>query len=351
MPTRGASRGGLSGQLSMNDDLVNQLMGSAAGPTKSFSVEQFAEMFKPPAAGGAAGGAATTSADASSPRGRARRGSANPTTSSGSGKTSEEIWKNIQLSGADSLQGPPSILPTPQGSGAFGTLGALTGKLSLPTGSMLFPQKSIERLVGEHAGGAARPATEWMDLMLASIAPSAPPGPGLQPTRSARLALEKAAERLVTEMDASPMGMGARSAARGARGASLLGRTAPVRKDAPAAAAAGSKRGAAGTAGAKKRGRAASEAADAERVPFTLPPKKKGRKKKGEVDTETEEEKAMRAEERQRKNRESAARSHRRKAELAGALEKRATDAEAKAERLEKEVAKLKAEIARLKRK
>jgi len=352
MPTRGASRGGLSGQLSMNDDLVNQLMGSAAGPTKSFSVEQFAEMFKPPAAGGAAGGAATTSADASSPRGRARRGSANPTTSSGSGKTSEEIWKNIQLSGADSLQGPPSILPTPQGSGAFGTVGTLTGKLSLPTGSMLFPQKSIERLVGEHAGGAARPATEWMDLMLASIAPSAPPGPGLQPTRSARLALEKAAERLVTEMDASPTGMGARSAARGARGASLLGRTAPVRKDAPAAAAAaGSKRGAAGTAGAKKRGRAASEAADAERVPFTLPPKKKGRKKKGEVDTETEEEKAMRAEERQRKNRESAARSHRRKAELAGALEKRATDAEAKAERLEKEVAKLKAEIARLKRK
>jgi len=347
MPTRGASRGGLSGQLSMNDDLVNQLMGSAAGPTKSFSVEQFAEMFKPPAAGGAAGGAATTSADASSPRGRARRGSANPTTSSGSGKTSEEIWKNIQLSGADSLQGPPSILPTPQGSGAFGTIGTLTGKLSLPTGSMLFPQKSIERLVGEHAGGAARPATEWMDLMLASIAPSAPPGPGLQPTRSARLALEKAAERLVTEMDASPTGMGARSAARGARGASLLGRTASVRKDAPA----GSKRGAAGAAGAKKRGRAASEAADAERVPFTLPPKKKGRKKKGEVDTETEEEKAMRAEERQRKNRESAARSHRRKAELAGALEKRATDAEAKAERLEKEVAKLKAEIARLKRK
>jgi hypothetical protein len=333
----------------MNDDLVNQLMGSAAGPTKSFSVEQFAEMFKPPAAGGAAGGAATTSADASSPRGRARRGSANPTTSSGSGKTSEEIWKNIQLSGADSLQGPPSILPTPQGSGAFGTIGTLTGKLSLPTGSMLFPQKSIERLVGEHAGGAARPATEWMDLMLASIAPSAPPGPGpgLQPTRSARLALEKAAERLVTEMDASPTGMGARSAARGARGASLLGRTASVRKDAPA----GSKRGAAGAAGAKKRGRAASEAADAERVPFTLPPKKKGRKKKGEVDTETEEEKAMRAEERQRKNRESAARSHRRKAELAGALEKRATDAEAKAERLEKEVAKLKAEIARLKRK
>jgi len=238
MPTRGASRGGLSGQLSMNDDLVNQLMGSAAGPTKSFSVEQFAEMFKPPAAGGAAGGAATTLADASSPRGRARRGSANPTTSSGSGKTSEEIWKNIQLSGADSLQGPPSILPTPQGSGAFGTIGTLTGKLSLPTGSMLFPQKSIERLVDEHAGGAARPATEWMDLMLASVAPSAPPGPGLQPTRSARLALEKAAERLVTEMDASPTGMGARSAARGARGASLLGRTASVRKDAPAAPAA-----------------------------------------------------------------------------------------------------------------
>ena len=345
MPTRGASRGGLSGQLSMNDDLVNQLMGSAAGPTKSFSVEQFAEMFKPPAAGGAAGGAATTLADASSPRGRARRGSANPTTSSGSGKTSEEIWKNIQLSGADSLQGPPSILPTPQGSGALGTLGTLTGKLPIPTGSMLFPQKSIERLVDENAGSAVRPATEWYDMMLASL-PSVPKG--LQPTNSARIALESAAERLVSEMDASP-GRGARGAARVARGASLLGRNAS-RKDAIAAGAAGAKDAKQGAAGSKKRGRAALEA-DTERKPFTLPPKKKGRKKKGEIDTETEEEKQMRAEERQRKNRESAARSHRRKAELAGALEKRAVDAEAKAERLEKEVAKLKAEIAKLKRK
>jgi hypothetical protein len=326
----------------MNDELVNQLMGSAAGPTKSFSVEQFAEMFKPLAAGGAAGGAATTSANASSPRGRARRGSANPTTSSGSGKTSEEIWKNIQLSGADSLQGPPSILPTPQGSGALGTLGTLTGKLPIPTGSMLFPQKSIERLVDENAGSAVRPATEWYDMMLASL-PSVPKG--LQPTNSARIALESAAERLVSEMDASP-GRGARGAARVARGASLLGRNAS-RKDAIAAGAKDAKQGAAGS---KKRGRAALEA-DPERKPFTLPPKKKGRKKKGEIDLETEEEKQMRAEERQRKNRESAARSHRRKAELAGALEKRAVDAEAKAERLEKEVAKLKAEIAKLKRK
>ena len=349
MPTRGASRGGLSGQLSMNDELVNQLMGSAAGPTKSFSVEQFAEMFKPLAAGGAAGGAATTSANASSPRGRARRGSANPTTSSGSGKTSEEIWKNIQLSGADSLQGPPSILPTPQGSGALGTLGTLTGKLPIPTGSMLFPQKSIERLVDENAGSAVRPATEWYDMMLASL-PSVPKG--LQPTNSARIALESAAERLVSEMDASP-GRGARGAARVARGASLLGRINASRKDATAAiaaGAAGAKDAKQGAAGSKKRGRAALEA-DPERKPFTLPPKKKGRKKKGEIDTETEEEKQMRAEERQRKNRESAARSHRRKAELAGALEKRAVDAEAKAERLEKEVAKLKAEIAKLKRK
>jgi hypothetical protein len=343
MPTRGASRGGLTGQLSMNDDLVHQLMlGSSAGPTKSFSVEQFAEMFKPPASGAAAGGATTASAAASSPRSRARRGSANATTSSGSGKTSEEIWKNIQLSGADSLQGPPSILPTPQGSGALGTLGTLTGKLPIPTGSMLFPQKSIERLVDENAGSAVRPATEWYDMMLASL-PSVPKG--LQPTNSARIALESAAERLVSEMDASP-GRGARGAARVARGASLLGRNAS-RKDAIAAGAKDAKQGAAGS---KKRGRAALEA-DPERKPFTLPPKKKGRKKKGEIDTETEEEKQMRAEERQRKNRESAARSHRRKAELAGALEKRAVDAEAKAERLEKEVAKLKAEIAKLKRK
>lgn len=346
MPTRGASRGGLTGQLSMNDDLVHQLMlGSSAGPTKSFSVEQFAEMFKPPASGAAAGGATTASAAASSPRSRARRGSANATTSSGSGKTSEEIWKNIQLSGADSLQGPPSILPTPQGSGALGTLGTLTGKLPIPTGSMLFPQKSIERLVDENAGSAVRPATEWYDMMLASL-PSVPKG--LQPTNSARIALESAAERLVSEMDASP-GRGARGAARVARGASLLGRNAS-RKDAIAAGAAGAKDAKQGAAGSKKRGRAALEA-DPERKPFTLPPKKKGRKKKGEIDLETEEEKQMRAEERQRKNRESAARSHRRKAELAGALEKRAVDAEAKAERLEKEVAKLKAEIAKLKRK
>jgi hypothetical protein len=330
----------------MNDDLVHQLMlGSSAGPTKSFSVEQFAEMFKPPASGAAAGGATTASAAASSPRSRARRGSANATTSSGSGKTSEEIWKNIQLSGADSLQGPPSILPTPQGSGALGTLGTLTGKLPIPTGSMLFPQKSIERLVDENAGSAVRPATEWYDMMLASL-PSVPKG--LQPTNSARIALESAAERLVSEMDASP-GRGARGAARVARGASLLGRNAS-RKDAIAAGAAGAKDAKQGAAGSKKRGRAALEA-DPERKPFTLPPKKKGRKKKGEIDLETEEEKQMRAEERQRKNRESAARSHRRKAELAGALEKRAVDAEAKAERLEKEVAKLKAEIAKLKRK
>ena len=350
MPTRGASRGGLTGQLSMNDDLVHQLvLGSSAGPTKSFSVEQFAEMFKPPASGAAAGGATTASAAASSPRSRARRGSANATTSSGSGKTSEEIWKNIQLSGADSLQGLPSILPTPQGSGALGTLGTLTGKLPIPTGSMLFPQKSIERLVDENAGGAVRPATEWYDMMLASL-PSVPKG--LQPTNSARIALESAAERLVSEMDASP-GRGARGAARVARGASLLGRINASRKDAiaaGAAGAAGAKDAKQGAAGSKKRGRAALEA-DTERKPFTLPPKKKGRKKKGEIDTKTEEEKQMRAEERQRKNRESAARSHRRKAELAGALEKRAVDAEAKAERLEKEVAKLKAEIAKLKRK
>jgi hypothetical protein len=213
---------------------------------------------------------------------------------------------------------------------------------------MLFPQKSIERLVDENAGSAVRPATEWYDMMLASL-PSVPKG--LQPTNSARIALESAAERLVSEMDASP-GRGARGAARVARGASLLGRNAS-RKDAIAAGAAGAKDAKdakQGAAGSKKRGRAALEA-DPERKPFTLPPKKKGRKKKGEIDLETEEEKQMRAEERQRKNRESAARSHRRKAELAGALEKRAVDAEAKAERLEKEVAKLKAEIAKLKRK
>ena len=56
---------------------------------------------------------------------------------------------------------------------------------------------------------------------------------------------------------------------------------------------------------------------------------------------ETEEEKALRAEERQRKNRESAARSHRKKAQMAAELEQRAKTAEARVESLEKEVAKL----------
>ena len=283
MPTRGASRGGLSGQLSMNDELVNQLMGSAAGPTKSFSVEQFAEMFKPLAAGGAGGARRPPRRMVVAAR-RARRGSANPTTSSGSGKTSEEIWK---ISSSRARTACRARLRSCRRRRARARSGR-SASSPLPTGSMLFPQKSIEKLVGEHAGERRRPATEWMDLMLAI----APPGPGLQPTSSARLALEKAAERLVTEMDASPTALGARSAARGARGASLLGRTAPVRKDAPPPPPPPVQSGAAG----QERGRAASEAADAERVPFTLPPKKKGRKKKGEVDTETEEEKAMRAE-------------------------------------------------------
>jgi len=345
----------------MNDDLLNQLLQGTADPTKSFSVQQFAEMFKEfkPSAG--ANTTTVASNAESSPRNRARRSSANPTTSSGSGKTSEEIWKNIQLSGADSLQGPPSILPTPQGSGALGTL---RDGLSIPTGSMLFPQKSIERLVDEHASGDKRPASEWMDMMLASL-PSAPKG--LQPTRSAKLALENAAAELVgasvgPPVEGSPGGLGRRASV-SKRGASVLGKpglrllTSGLNKDVassvgvPVPAAGLAAKGKKDTAAVgKKRLRDAlhENATTGEAPVFALPPKKKGRKKKGEVDTETEEEKALRAEERQRKNRESAARSHRRKAELAGALEKRAVDAENKCERLEKEVARLKAELAKL---
>lgn len=323
----------------MNDELLSQLLaGGSAAPTKSFSVQQFAEMFKEhTAAGGGSGGAAMAAQAAGSPgrRGSSRRGSANPTTSSGSGKTSEEIWKNIQLSGAESLQGPPSILSTPQGSGALGaglgTLGTLTGRLSIPTGSMLFPQKSIDALVNANEDKKPRPASEWMDMMLATL-PSVPKG--LQPTASARLALETAAAEIAGVDTPGRRGKastrGPSNLSKGVKSASSFGKKTTTT-----------------TLAGKKRGR--GEVKD-EKPVFTLPPKKKGRKKKGEVDTETEEEKAMRAEERQRKNRESAARSHRRKAELAGELEGRAVRAEQRAEKLEKEVAKLKAEIAQLKK-
>jgi hypothetical protein len=354
MPTRRVSRGGLTGQLSINDELLNQLLQGGKAASKSFSVRQFAEMFEEhtgsggPAVGTAAAqkvpsaSEALGTAGASEPgRSRSRRGSANPTTSSGSGKTSEEIWKNIQLTGAESLQGPPSILSTPQGSGALGSgggglglggMGTLTGRLSIPTGSMLFPQKSIDRLVEQHGAGAGgktvnRPASEWMDMMMATLPSGVPKG--MQPTPSARFALETAAAEIASGVDTN----GARAKTK--RGPSNLG-----------GGATGKSAVVTGTASGKKRGRQVED-----KPVFTpLPPKKKGRKKKGEVDTETEEEKAQRAEERQRKNRESAARSHKRKAELAGDLENRVSQAERRALVAEKEVAKLKAEIAVLKK-
>ena len=228
MPTRRVSRGGLTGQLSINDELLNQLLQGGKAASKSFSVRQFAEMFEEhtgsggPAVGTAAAqkvpsaSEALGTAGASEPgRSRSRRGSANPTTSSGSGKTSEEIWKNIQLTGAESLQGPPSILSTPQGSGALGSgggglglggMGTLTGRLSIPTGSMLFPQKSIDRLVEQHGAGAGgktvnRPASEWMDMMMATLPSGVPKG--MQPTPSARFALETAAAEASSKLAAA----------------------------------------------------------------------------------------------------------------------------------------------------
>ena len=98
----------------------------------------------------------------------------------------------------------------------------------------------------------------------------------------------------------------------------------------------------------KKRGRVAIES---DRPIVNLPPKKKGRRRKGEVDTETEEEKRLRAEERQRKNRESAARSHRRKAQHAEELERRSRDQEKKISDLEKENAKLRRQLSEAKEK
>ena len=78
---------------------------------------------------------------------------------------------------------------------------------------------------------------------------------------------------------------------------------------------------------------------------ITLPPKKKGRKKKGEVDTETEEEKALRGGEAAEKSRERRAFASQ-KARMVAELEQRAETAEARVVSLETEVAKLKREVA-----
>ena len=98
-----------------------------------------------------------------------------------------------------------------------------------------------------------------------------------------------------------------------------------------------------GSRGATKR--KAMDGADTKPI-IDLPPKKKGRKRKGEVDDESEEMKALRAEERQRKNRESAARSHKRKAQHAEMLETRCQELNKRIQELERENAQLKTQLA-----
>ena len=376
--TRGAGAppvpaAGLSGQFSINDLIMREMLGSGSGKAigeQSYSVHEFANLMKDQLlqqheqryqaqAAAAAAPPAAPPAPEKPQGGRARRKASDGSAanSTGSGKTMDQIWRDINAPGAEvtggaaAAAGPitlgsfgtvgrnASFLPTPNGSGAlFGSLGMGSlggGAPSLP----LITQGSIDKLVSAHSARESKmPAKEWLELLLPNTAAGAAGGAnaaggagagGILPTLSAMRALEASAAAMETNAIPPPPGRGGRRAAKDA----AASRTAAA---APKPATTGRKR-------------ARGEMDDAPRAVINLPPKKKGRKKKGEVDTETEEEKALRAEERQRKNRESAARSHRKKAQMVAELEQRAKTAEARVESLEKEVAKLKREIVALK--
>ena len=159
----------------------------------------------------------------------------------------------------------------------MGSLGG--GAPSLP----LITQNSIEKLVSAHGARESKmPAKEWLELLLPNTAANAAGGAnavgGILPTLSAMRALEASAAAMETDAVPPPAGRGGKKAPRTS--------TKPPTKPA--------------TTG-RGRKRAATDEDDASKPVINLPPKKKGRKKKGEVDTETEEEKALRAEERQRK--------------------------------------------------
>ena len=257
---------------------------------------------------------------------------------SNSGKPMQEIWQGIN----EGFKREPSAT---QGQAAFGTLasglsginallqdgGATLGSGAFFRTNSIISQVSLDKLISDHPGKTTN-AKEWVELLGAY---NPPPMPML--ARSIAGSQKVALENAALEVMAAPP----------RRTKSKEKATASTRKATPAAAAA--KKAPAAKEPTKKRGRAAIEEPD--RPVINLPPKKKGRRRKGEVDTETEEEKVLRAEERQRKNRESAARSHRRKAQFAEELEKKASAQDKKIADLEKENAKLKRQLSEAKEK
>lgn len=262
---------------------------------------------------------------------------------SNSGKPMQEIWQDIMSAPAGpGFKRQPSAT---QGQAAFGTLasglsginallqdgGATLGSGAFFRTNSIISQASLDKLISDHPGKTTN-AKEWMEKLLGA-AYNPPPMPML--ARSIAGSQKVALENAALEVMAAPP----------RRTKSKEKAPAPTRKATPAAA----KKAPAAKEPTKKRGRAAMEEPD--RPVINLPPKKKGRRRKGEVDTETEEEKALRAEERQRKNRESAARSHRRKAQFAEELEKKASAQDKKIADLEKENAKLKRQLSEAKEK
>ena len=354
MPTRRSTAasttpGSITGQLSMNDPLL-QLLGDG-GP--SMDAVQFSQrvgdlgLMAPPAQAQGASGLSRQRSLGAGGRSSGRTARAAASNASGdtsnSGKPMQEIWQDIMSAPAGpGFKRQPSAT---QGQAAFGTLasglsginallqdgGATLGSGAFFRTNSIISQVSLDKLISDHPGKTTN-AKEWVELLGAY---NPPPMPML--ARSIAGSQKVALENAALEVMAAPP----------RRTKSKEKATAPTRKATPAAAA--TKKAPAAKEPTKKRGRAAMEEPD--RPVINLPPKKKGRRRKGEVDTETEEEKALRAEERQRKNRESAARSHRRKAQFAEELEKKASAQDKKIANLEKENAKLKRQLSEAKEK
>lgn len=348
MPTRrgaaaSATPGTLTGQISMSDVLLQTLGDEASMDAAQFS-QRVGDLFKEQPALGRGEGA-PLSRQGSLGGGRSSGRSARITASnvsgdtSNSGKTAQEIWHDIMSAPPatgdgpgwkrqqSATQGQAALGALASGLSGLGTLlqgGATLGSGAFPGGSLI-SQASLDKLVAEHPAKTVTKTTkEWVDLLVNSANPA--PLRGI--AGSQKVALENAA----LEVMAAPP-RGTRSKDKGPASPGKAGsagtQLAPAKE-------------------AKKRGRVAIES---DRPIVNLPPKKKGRRRKGEVDTETEEEKRLRAEERQRKNRESAARSHRRKAQHAEELEKRSRDQEKKISELEKENAKLRRQLSEAKEK
>jgi hypothetical protein len=333
----------------MNDPFL-QLLGDG-GP--SMDAVQFSQrvgdlgLMAPPAQAQGASGLSRQRSLGAGGRSSGRTARAAASNASGdtsnSGKPMQEIWQDIMSAPAGpGFKRQPSAT---QGQAAFGTLasglsginallqdgGATLGSGAFFRTNSIISQASLDKLISDHPGKTTN-AKEWVELLGAAYNP--PPMPML--ARSIAGSQKVALENAALEVMAAPP----------RRTKSKEKATAPTRKATPAAAA---KKAPAAKEPTKKRGRAAMEEPD--RPVINLPPKKKGRRRKGEVDTETEEEKALRAEERQRKNRESAARSHRRKAQFAEELEKKASAQDKKIADLEKENAKLKRQLSEAKEK